>query len=129
MINPIDFYIASKLKETRALSKVTQREVGELIGVSLQQIQKYENGTNRISASKLYEFAQVFNKPIKFFFDGYVTDEDFHNIKFVPQKDLILLETKNNQELRKLVSAFNKIKNLHLKRNILTFINSLSHTQ
>ncbi len=112
--NPIDIHIGQKLREIRTAAKMSQEQVGELIGVSLQQIQKYEICVNRISASKLYEFAQIFNKPINSFFDDCVPDRNFHN-----ETDV----TKN------LVDAFNKINDAQIRSNILNLVNSISQCQ
>ncbi len=71
----VDVYIGRKIREARLLTKspqsdlMTQTELGEVVGVSFQQIQKYENGTNRISGSRLWQIAEALNRPINFFFE------------------------------------------------------------
>jgi transcriptional regulator with XRE-family HTH domain len=124
--NPIDSHIGQKLKEIRMLMRLSQEQVGELIGVSFQQIQKYEMGTNRISASRLYEFAQVFQKPISIFFDGYVADEEFHNIEFKSEEDRRQIDEEMNEEISKLASAFNRINSYEVRNNVIVLLNSIA---
>ncbi len=58
-----------------ALLGITQQQLGEAFGLSFQQVQKYENGANRISASKLYELCQILHVPVSFFFEGIETKD------------------------------------------------------
>ncbi len=115
-INPIDEHIGQKLREIRLIAKMSQEQVGELIGVSLQQVQKYEICTNRISAGKLYEFAKIFNQPISSFFDDCIADRDFYSSKF------------ESEEINNLVIAFNKINDSQIQADIIKLINSISKT-
>jgi len=66
----IDVHVGLRLKKARQEAKVTQHKLAKQIGVSYQQMQKYENATNRISAGRLYNSSILLNKPICFFFDG-----------------------------------------------------------
>ncbi|MCE3255576.1 MAG: transcriptional regulator, family [Rickettsiaceae bacterium] len=105
---------------------MTQDKVGELVGVSLQQIQKYEIGANRVSASRLYELAQIFGKPISSFFEGYVRDEDFHNIEFKSEEELQKSEAEKSDEIKKLRSAFERIDSFEMRENIISFVESIA---
>jgi transcriptional regulator with XRE-family HTH domain len=66
--NPIDIDVGAKVRQLRRLLGLTQRAVGEALGVSFQQIQKYEAGTNRISASSMQRFADFLGVPASYFF-------------------------------------------------------------
>lgn len=68
--HPIDIYVGRRLKELRASKRISQTDLGNSLGVTFQQIQKYENGTNRVSASKLYLMARKLGVDIAYFFDG-----------------------------------------------------------
>ena len=68
--NPIDVYVGQRLKQRRVLLGLTQEGLAELLGVTFQQVQKYERGTNRLSASRLYDTANVLDIPIQWFFDN-----------------------------------------------------------
>lgn len=69
-INIIDSHIGKKIYELRLASGLSRQELGEKIGVTHQQCQKYEKGTNRVSAGRLVLIAKVLNKPAEYFFDG-----------------------------------------------------------
>ena len=124
--NPIDLHLGKKLREIRTISGMSQEQVGELIGVSLQQIRKYEVGISRISASKLYEFSQLFDKPISSFFDGCVADKDFHNISFKSEEDCQKLDGEKSQEVMNLIRAFNRIGSFEVRRNVMILLRSIA---
>ena len=69
--NPVDIYVGGRLRLRRMMCGLSQEVLGEKVGVTFQQIQKYERGTNRIGASRLYEISEHLNTPISFFFQGY----------------------------------------------------------
>ena len=72
-IGPIDVHVGARLRQRRTLLGMTQTNLGDAIGVSFQQMQKYENGANRISASRLFDLSRLFDVPIQFFFDDMPT--------------------------------------------------------
>ena len=68
--NPIDAYVGQKIKERRAMVGVSQTELADNLGITFQQVQKYEKGANRVGSSRLYEIAQILDCELKSFFDG-----------------------------------------------------------
>ena len=68
--NPVDVHVGARVKLRRQLLGFSQTELGNALDLTFQQVQKYEKGTNRISASKLHKMAEVLDVPISFFFDG-----------------------------------------------------------
>lgn len=70
MANEIDAHIGLRLRQRRWLLGLTQQQLGERVGIKFQQVQKYETGQNRISASRLWELARAVDVPIGYFFDG-----------------------------------------------------------
>ncbi|MDD9911943.1 MAG: helix-turn-helix transcriptional regulator [Alphaproteobacteria bacterium] len=68
--HPIDIHVGQRLKQQRKLQGISQESLAKQLGITFQQIQKYENGTNRISASKLYELSQILKAPVQFFFEN-----------------------------------------------------------
>ncbi len=68
--HPIDVYVGSRVRSRRTLLGMNQTQLGEKLGITFQQIQKYENGANRISASRLYQMTRILDVPVSFFFDG-----------------------------------------------------------
>jgi transcriptional regulator with XRE-family HTH domain len=67
--NPIDIHVGSRVRLRRTLLGMSQEKLGEAIGLTFQQVQKYERGANRIGASRLYDLSRVLDVPVSFFFD------------------------------------------------------------
>jgi transcriptional regulator with XRE-family HTH domain len=72
--NPIDVHVGSRVRLRRMLIGMSQEKLGELLGLTFQQVQKYEKGTNRIGASRLYQIAQFLGVPVQFFFEDLTED-------------------------------------------------------
>jgi transcriptional regulator with XRE-family HTH domain len=68
--HPIDVYVGTRIRLQRIMRGLTQSELAELVGISFQSVQKYERGENRVSASRLHEFAEALGVSEQFFFDG-----------------------------------------------------------
>src|SRR6202140_2944598 len=68
--HPTDKYVGSRVRMRRLMLGLSQAQLGEALGITFQQVQKYEKGTNRISASRLQGISQILQVPIEFFFDG-----------------------------------------------------------
>jgi len=68
--DPVDIHVGKRVRERRVSLGMSQRALGECLGLTFQQIQKYERGANRISASKLWALSNFFEVPIEWFFDG-----------------------------------------------------------
>lgn len=90
----VDVHVGGRVRLRRTLLGLSQEKLGEAVGVTFQQVQKYERGANRVSASMLWKVAQALDVPISFFFDG-LDDR--------PNDDAL-----TNDDLRVLV-AFNKL--------------------
>ncbi len=71
--NPVDVHVGARLRVRRTLLGMNQTNIGDALGVAFQQVQKYENGRNRISASRLFDLSRVLDVPIQFFFDDMPT--------------------------------------------------------
>ena len=66
--SPVDVHVGARLRQRRTLLGMSQTTLGDAVGLTFQQMQKYEKGTNRISASRLFDFARVLDVPIEYFF-------------------------------------------------------------
>jgi transcriptional regulator with XRE-family HTH domain len=67
--NPIDIHVGKRLRLRRTLLGMSQERLGESLGLTFQQVQKYERGANRIGSSRLFELGQILDVPVSFFFD------------------------------------------------------------
>ncbi|MFC5359543.1 helix-turn-helix domain-containing protein [Azospirillum himalayense] len=72
--NPIDVHVGSRVRIRRTLLGMSQEKLGESIGLTFQQVQKYERGANRIGASRLFDLSRVLDVPVSFFFDDMPAD-------------------------------------------------------
>jgi len=70
MKHPFDVHVGERLRHCRCMVGMTQQQLGDKVGIKFQQIQKYETGANRISASRLWDIAAVMEVPVSFFFEG-----------------------------------------------------------
>ncbi len=70
MRHSVDVHVGQRVRQRRCLAGMTQQELGDRVGIKFQQIQKYENGTNRISASRMWDIAAAMEVPVSFFFEG-----------------------------------------------------------
>ncbi len=68
--HPVDAHVGGRVKDGRTLIGMSLKELGKHVGLTFQQIQKYENGMNRIAASKLWQFSLILGQPISWFFEG-----------------------------------------------------------
>ena len=68
-IHPVDIHVGTRMRERRRAVGMSRPQFCEFVGLSMQQIHRYEHGTNRISSSRLYEFAKVLDVPVSYFFD------------------------------------------------------------
>lgn len=68
---PVDIHVGRRLHDRRILMGLSQEQLGESVGVTFQQIQKYERGANRVSASRLWEFSRIMGVPVSWFFDEF----------------------------------------------------------
>lgn len=137
--NPVDIHVGNRLKLRRMLLGISQERLGSLIGLTFQQVQKYEHGYNRISASRLWDIANVLDVPISFFFE----DMDKKTTVYSPRKIILQDEAlqdspalcdsgdpMNRKETLELVRCYYKIPNRQVAKNIFQLLISLSkHNQ
>lgn len=118
IIDPIDIHVGNRVRMRRMMLNMSQEKLGETCKISFQQIQKYEKGTNRISASRLHHFATVLKVPVAFFFEGLPSTDDPENTVPVPRPEQILTEPM----VMDLAVAFNQIDSHHVKSSFLTTV-------
>ncbi len=70
MKHPVDVHVGKRIRHRRWMVGMTQQQLGEAVGIKFQQIQKYETGMNRVSASRLWDIAHAMDVPVSFFFEG-----------------------------------------------------------
>jgi transcriptional regulator with XRE-family HTH domain len=117
----INAHVARRIHARRIEVGLTQQQVARLIGISFQQLQKYEHGTNRISAGRLYQLANVLDTSITYFFAGY--EQDASEPVKAPN------DFSNSMESVRLIRQFNAIPSDSIKRSIYGLIRALGATE
>lgn len=117
----IDRIVGMRLRLRRRDLKLTQEQLGEKLGLTFQQVQKYEKGVNRVSAGRLFELAAVLEVPITFFFEGISSMISASLPSVAEDAAPPLLPTMDTDAIA-LVSAFQKIQDRGLRKTLLATI-------
>jgi transcriptional regulator with XRE-family HTH domain len=89
MTHPVDVHVGKRVRHRRWLIGMTQQQLAEQVGIKFQQIQKYETGANRVSASRLWDIAEALEVPVSFFFEGLEENEKTEGKKSMVPDDLM----------------------------------------
>lgn len=84
MAHPVDVHVGKRIRHRRWLVGMTQQQLAERVGIKFQQIQKYETGANRVSASRLWDISEALEVPVSFFFEGLGTEAEAASGDTVP---------------------------------------------
>ena len=117
----IDRVVGQRIRWRRRELKLTQERLGELLELTFQQVQKYEKGVNRVSVGRLYEIAGVLGVPISYFFEGAEEFLDAEHAEFAEDEDEPHAPVMTPETLE-LISAFNKIEDLSLRKSLLNTV-------
>ena len=121
--NPVDVHVGARLRERRTALGVSQERLGEALGLTFQQIQKYEKGVNRIGASRLFEISRILDTPVQFFFDGAPGEQGDGDADGDTPQIMRFLGTVEGLQLN---AAFTKIKHDETRRRIVELVKTLS---
>jgi len=122
--NPIDGQVGNRVRIRRMLIGMSQEKLGDLLGLTFQQVQKYEKGINRIGAGRLFEIARILDVPIDFFYDGVGTPSDGVGEARAP-----VMEFVSSTEGLQLSLAFMKIRDPKVRKRVLDLVKSLSEEE
>ena len=127
--NPIDKHVGSRVRMRRMMLSMSQEKLGDALGLTFQQVQKYEKGTNRIGASRLQQISHILQVPVSFFFEGapHVGDGGRHGggKSEAPSPTYVsdFLATSDGLSLTK---AFMRIKNNKMRRRIVDLVEQIA---
>lgn len=132
---PLDSFVGAKLKKRRGSMGESQGTLGGIIGVSFQQIQKYEKGIDRLSASDLYKLSKYLKTSIQYFFEGFepsesaILPENLGDYK-IPEPQLTTFHEDQppynlDDSIEELLQAYSQISDPQLKRKVIDFAKSL----
>lgn len=120
--DPLDRHVGAQLKRHRILSGLSQEKIGDALGVTFQQVQKYERGANRIGAGRLYRLAVFLNVPITAFYDGLAEQG------LAPATTEAAADPSQSRETLELVRNYHRIDNPVVRRRIHKLVRSLAST-
>ena len=128
--HPVDVHVGQRVKLRRTLMGMTQGKLGESIGLTFQQIQKYEKGVNRIGASRVYEMAQLLSVPVQFFYDGVGGDGAAAPQGFAEgDAPHPVMELVSSPEGVQLCRYFAAIRDPQVKKRVLDLVKSIAETE
>jgi transcriptional regulator with XRE-family HTH domain len=125
--NPIDKHVGSRVRMRRMMLSMSQEKLGDALGLTFQQVQKYEKGTNRIGASRLQQISNILSVPISFFFEG-APNPGGHSsgMAEAPSPAYVsdFLATSDGLALTK---SFMRIKSAKLRRRIVDLVEQIAN--
>lgn len=138
--SPIDVHVGSRIRLRRTLMGMSQERLGEALGLTFQQVQKYERGVNRVGASRLYDLSRVLDVPISFFFDdmadssppgAYIPQPSLgarRSFGFADRQDAITAppdDSMSRRETLELVRAYYRITDPAVRKRVFELVKSL----
>ena len=130
--NPIDVYVGSKIRQRRTLLGMSQEKLGDSIGLTFQQVQKYERGMNRVGASRLYDLVRVLDVPVGYFFSDMpqeIADQSLVRNRELEEKPVESITQEINpmakRETLELVRAYYKITDPQLRKRLFEMTKAL----
>lgn len=128
--NPVDVHVGSRVRLRRMVLGISQEKLGERMNLTFQQIQKYEKGTNRIGASRLFQLSRILDVPVNFFFDDASFSAPAAGAAYggfrEPDSESFLIEFLNSREGLELNRAFIKIQDPKVRRRVIELVRALS---
>ena len=133
--NPIDIHVGNRIRQRRMLLNMSQEKLADLLGLTFQQVQKYEKGMNRVGASRLWDISKVLKTTISFFYED--MDKDIadqsprtfntqHSLRFEEEKTEFESDPMSREETIELVRAYYKIPNRKAAKYLFDLIITLS---
>lgn len=128
--NPIDVYVGSRVRMRRMLVGLSQEKLGERLGLTFQQVQKYEKGSNRVSASRLYQMAQILGVPVQFFFEDLPEQAkgEFGNSNGFSEssQEAMIMDFLSSSEGLQLNKALSEISDASVRRKVVELVKAIA---
>jgi transcriptional regulator with XRE-family HTH domain len=123
--DPTDTHVGSRVRMRRNALEMTQQQLGDALGLTFQQVQKYEQGTNRIGAGRLQHIANILQVPVEFFFEGVATAPDAAAPDLNAPSPAYLNEFLASSDGLRLTKAFTQIDSSKLRRAIVGLVQEI----
>lgn len=129
--SPIDVHVGTRIRLRRTLLGMSQERLGDALGLTFQQVQKYERGVNRVGASRLFDLSRVLDVPISFFFDDLpdsVAGMPGRRpaVGFAESQEPMADENMNRRETLELVRAYYRISDPSIRKKVFELIKSMA---
>ena len=127
--NPVDKYVGSRVRMRRIMLGMSQEKLGEALGLTFQQVQKYEKGTNRVGASRIQQISEILQVPVSFLFEGGPSSSasaENHNEGISPAYVSDFLATSEGLALTR---AFTRIADAKLRRRIVELVEQIAERE
>ena len=119
--HPVNLYVGARLRIRRKLMGLSQTQVADALGITFQQIQKYEPGANRISASKLYDAAKLLQAPVSYFYEGLEETDGGMDDGFAQR----MTEFVSTPEGLELAGLFPRLEDRRLRRRVVDLVRAM----
>ncbi|ACS54328.1 MULTISPECIES: helix-turn-helix domain-containing protein [Rhizobium] len=124
--NPIDIHVGSRIRLRRTMLGMSQEKLGESLGITFQQIQKYEKGTNRVGASRLQNISNILNVPVSFFFEDAPGEHSNAGGGMETSSSNYVVDFLSSSEGLQLNRAFVKISDPKVRRKVVELVKALA---
>jgi transcriptional regulator with XRE-family HTH domain len=127
--NPIDVHVGARVRLRRTLLGMSQEKLGEALGLTFQQVQKYERGANRVGASRLFDLARVLDVPVSFFFDDMTSEVEQLSPRLISglaeEPASFEADPMTKRETLELVRAYYRITDPQVRKRVLDLAKAL----
>ena len=127
--NPVDVHVGSRIRLRRKILGMSQERLAEKLGLTFQQVQKYERGANRVSASKLYQTAQALQAPISYFFEGLAAPGVDSSGGPDPSAERAVSAFLTTPEGLELASVFPRVRDAAVRRQMLELVRAVARSE
>lgn len=124
--DPVDIHVGSRVRLRRTLLGMSQEKLGKALGLTFQQVQKYERGANRIGSSRLFQLSKILDVPVSFFFDEMTTDTTQKAEGMAEgNKQVFEVDKLSRRETLELVRAYYKITDPSVRKKIFEMVKAV----
>jgi transcriptional regulator with XRE-family HTH domain len=128
--NPIDIHVGARVRLRRMILGLSQESLGKSLGLTFQQVQKYEKGVNRVGASRLFQLSNLLDVPVQFFYDDYDVKTGSRSFGMAePDIGDAFMKFVNSPEGVQLCRHFSAIEDPQVKKRVLDLVKSIAETE
>ncbi|MCC3862346.1 helix-turn-helix domain-containing protein [Pseudemcibacter aquimaris] len=127
--DPVDIHVGARVRLRRTLLGMSQEKLGKALGLTFQQVQKYERGANRIGSSRLFQLSRILDVPVSFFFDEMTTDTTKKADGMAEgNKQVFEVDKLSRRETLELVRAYYKISDPSVRKKIFEMVKAVGNS-